>query len=186
MYAIVNIAGQQFKVEKGNKVFVHRLPGNTGDEVRFDKVLLISNENKVNVGTPYLPDAVVLAQIVSHLRGDKVLVFKKKKRKGFQKLNGHRQNFTEILIEDISESGDVKKAPKKKVEVKPEEPIETPAVVEKTTKPAAKKTVAKKSAEKTSVKEAPKKKVVKKAAPDAEKPAKKKAPAKGKGEIKSK
>jgi large subunit ribosomal protein L21 len=181
MYAIVNIAGQQFKVAKGNKVFVHCLPGKTGDEVRFDKVLLISNDNKVNVGTPYLPDAVVLAQIVSQLRGDKVLVFKKKRRKGYQKLNGHRQNFTEILIEDISESGDVKKATKKKVETAPEKPVEITAEVEKTKKPVATKPVTKKSAEKISVKETPKKKVVKKAAPEAEKSVKKKATVKSKG-----
>jgi large subunit ribosomal protein L21 len=81
MYAIVSIAGQQFKVEKGKKVFVHRLPGNVGDEVSFDKVLLISNDDKVNVGAPYLSDAVVLAEILSHDRGDKVLVFKRKEGK---------------------------------------------------------------------------------------------------------
>src|SRR5512145_1993468 len=114
MYAIVSIAGQQFKVEKGKKVFVHRLSGEIGDEVTFDKVLLVSNEEKVNVGAPYIPDAVVLAQIVSHLRGDKVLVFKKKRRKTYQKLNGHRQDFTEILIEDISETGTPKRSEKKK------------------------------------------------------------------------
>jgi large subunit ribosomal protein L21 len=113
MYAIVSIAGQQFKVEKGKKVFVHRLPGEIGDDVTFEKVLLISNEEKVNVGAPYVPDAVVLAQIVSHVRGDKVLVFKKKRRKTYQKLNGHRQDFTEILIEDISETGAPKRTEKK-------------------------------------------------------------------------
>ena len=69
MYAIVSIAGQQFKVEKGKKVFVHRLPGEIGEEVSFDKVLLISKDDKINVGAPYLPDAVVLAQIVSHQQG---------------------------------------------------------------------------------------------------------------------
>ena len=81
MYAIVSIAGQQFKVEKGKKVFVHRLPEEIGDDVTFEKVLLISNDDKVNVGAPYVPDAVVLAQIVSHLRGDKVLVFQEEKKK---------------------------------------------------------------------------------------------------------
>jgi large subunit ribosomal protein L21 len=81
MYAIVSIAGQQFKVEKGKKVFVHRLPGEVGDEVSFDKVLLVSNDDKVNVGAPFLPDAVVLAQIVSHLRGDKALPSGLRKRK---------------------------------------------------------------------------------------------------------
>jgi len=133
MYAIVSIAGQQFKVEKGKKVFVHRLPGEIGDEISFDKVLLISNDDKVNIGTPYLPEAFVLAQIVSHNRGDKVLVFKKKRRKGYQKLNGHRQDFTQILVEEISETGAPKKAEKKKAPVKAESAVgetiiaETPA-----------------------------------------------------------
>src|SRR5512145_1518204 len=114
MYAIVSIAGQQFKVEKGKKVFVHRLKGEVGDDVTFDKVLLISDNGKVNVGVPFINDAVISAQILSHVRGDKVLVFKKKRRKTYQKLNGHRQDFTEILIEDISESGAPKKAERKK------------------------------------------------------------------------
>ena len=114
MYAIVNIAGQQFKVEKGNKIFVHRLPGDVGSSVRFDQVLLISNDDqKISIGEPYLKDAVVFAQISSHLRGDTVQVFKKKRRKGYQVLNGHRQYFTEVVIEDIDENG-AKKAPKKK------------------------------------------------------------------------
>ena len=103
MYAIVSIAGQQFKVEKGKKVFVHRLPGEIGDEISFDKVLLISNDDKVNIGTPYLPEAFVLAQIVSHNRGDKVLVFKKKRRKGYQKENGFRHSYTQVQISDIVE-----------------------------------------------------------------------------------
>ncbi len=120
MYAIVSIAGQQFKVEKGKKIFVHRLAGEVGDDVTFDKVLLISNDDKVNVGAPFLSNAVVLAQIVSHLRGDKVLVFKKKRRKTYQKLNGHRQNFTEILIEDISETGTPVKTERKKAAPKAE------------------------------------------------------------------
>ena len=186
MYAIVSIAGQQFKVEKGKKVFVHRLPGKKGDEVSFDKVLLVSNDNKVNVGSPYLPDAVVLAQILSHLRGDKVLVFKKKRRKGYQKLNGHRQYFTEILVEDISESGAPKKAEKKTVEAKPEVPDEIVAVAKKVKKPVAPKASTKKVPAKTSTEEKPKKTTAKKAAATAEKPAKKKAPAKSKGEAKSK
>ena len=81
MYAIVSIAGQQFKVEKGKKVFVHRLPGEIGDEVSFDKVLLISKDDKINVGAPYLPDAVVLAQIVSHLGVTRYLFSRKKEEK---------------------------------------------------------------------------------------------------------
>jgi large subunit ribosomal protein L21 len=177
MYAIVSIAGQQFKVEKGKKVFVHRLSGEIGDDVTFDKVMLISNDEKVNIGSPYLPDAVVLAQIVSHLRGDKVLVFKKKRRKGYQKLNGHRQNFTEILIEDISETGTPKKSEKKKAAPKAE------AVVSEATeeKVAAPKASAKKTGTKATSadKKAPAKK------PAAKKPAAEKA-VKAKKETKSK
>jgi large subunit ribosomal protein L21 len=161
MYAIVSIAGQQFKVEKGKKVFVHRLPGEVGDDVTFDKVMLISNDEKVNIGAPYLPDAVVLAQIVSHLRGDKVLVFKKKRRKTYQKLNGHRQNFTEILIEDISESGTPKKSEKKKAAPKAEVAAEVAATDVKEEKPATKKVAAKK-APKAKAAEKPKKTAVKK------------------------
>ncbi len=101
MYAIVDIAGQQFKVEKDNKLYVHRLEGEEGAELDFDKVLLIDNEGKVKVGTPNVKNAIVKAKILSHLKGDKVLVFKKKRRKGYQKLNGHRQYLTQIQIKDI-------------------------------------------------------------------------------------
>ncbi|MFO7923972.1 MAG: 50S ribosomal protein L21 [Bacteroidales bacterium] len=101
MYAIVDIAGQQFKVEKDRKLYVNRLEGEEGAELDLDKVLLIDNEGKVKVGTPNVKNAVVKAKILSHLKGDKVLVFKKKRRKGYQKLNGHRQLITQIQIEDI-------------------------------------------------------------------------------------
>ena len=101
MYAIVDIAGQQFKVEKESKLFVHRLEGEEGSNVEFDKVLLIDNDGKVKVGKPIVKGAKISAKIVSHVKGDKVLVFKKKRRKGYQVLNGHRQYFSEIHIEDI-------------------------------------------------------------------------------------
>ncbi len=101
MYAIVDIAGHQFKVEKERKLYVNRLEGEEGSELDFDKVLLIDNKGKVKVGTPTVKNAVVKARIISHLKGDKVLVFKKKRRKGYQKLNGHRQYLTRIQIEDI-------------------------------------------------------------------------------------
>lgn len=101
MYAIVDIAGQQFKVKKDDSIFVHRLEGNEGSKVNFDQVLLVSDGGKVNVGTPVIKGAKVTAKILSHLKGDKVLVFKKKRRKGYQKMNGHRQSFTRIQIEDI-------------------------------------------------------------------------------------
>lgn len=102
MYAIVDIAGQQFKIEKDQKVFVNRLETEEGAQVEFDKVLLVDNDGKVKVGTPTVKDAKVTAKVLSHMKGDKVLVFKKKRRKGYQKLNGYRPYLTQILIEDIA------------------------------------------------------------------------------------
>lgn len=102
MYAIVEIAGQQFKVEKGSKLFVHRLQNEEGSEVKFDKVLLVDKDDSVTVGTPTVGKANVSAKVLQHVKGDKVLVFKKKRRKGYQTLNGHRQQFTEIEIQDIN------------------------------------------------------------------------------------
>jgi large subunit ribosomal protein L21 len=195
MYAIVSIAGQQFKVEKGKKVFVHRLPGNIGDEISFDQVLLISQDDKTNIGAPYLPDAVVLAQILSHNRGDKVLVFKKKRRKGYQKLNGHRQDFTQILIEDISESGAPKRTEKKKAAPKQEAaaaesaaPVveAAPVVTAPVKKPAAKAKTEEKPKKAVAKKADAKKADAKKADEPKAKPAAKKAPAKDKGESKKK
>ena len=101
MYVIVEIAGQQFKAEKGRKLFVHRLAGDEGSSVSFDRVLLTDNDGQVNVGTPVVKDSQVKAKILRHLKDDKVIVFKKKRRKGYQKSNGHRQQLTQILIEDI-------------------------------------------------------------------------------------
>jgi large subunit ribosomal protein L21 len=101
MYAIVDIAGQQFKVVKDQKVFVHRLDAEEGTDMEFAKVLLIDNEGEIQVGNPVVEGAKIAAKVLTHLRGDKVLVFKKKRRKGYQKLNGHRQNFTQIQIQDI-------------------------------------------------------------------------------------
>ncbi len=101
MYAIVEIAGQQFKVVKDQQLFVHRLQTEEGVKVEFDKVLLIDNEGKVNIGTPNVQGAKVSATVLNHLKGDKVLVFKKKRRKGYQKMNGHRQFLTKIQINDI-------------------------------------------------------------------------------------
>jgi len=102
MYAIVEIAGQQFKVNKDQKIFVHRQEGEVGDKLSFDRVYLIDNDQDIKVGTPKVSGASVAASIVSHVRGDKVLVFKKKRRKSYQKATGHRQDFTQILIEDIT------------------------------------------------------------------------------------
>lgn len=102
MYAIVEIAGQQFKVENNQEIFVHRLNGEEGSDVTFDRVLLVDNGGKVSVGTPAVEGASVKGKVISHLKGDKVLVFKKKRRKGYQKLNGHRQLFTKVKIESIN------------------------------------------------------------------------------------
>lgn len=101
MYAIVEIAGQQFKVEKDQKVFVHRLAQEEGASVDFDKVLLVDADGKVKVGTPVVKGAKVSAKVLTHMRGDKVKIFKKKRRKGYQKLSGHRQDLTHIQIEEI-------------------------------------------------------------------------------------
>ncbi len=102
MYAIVEIAGQQFKIEKDCKVYVQRLQAEEGSQVKFDRVMLVANDGDVKVGTPTVNGAVVTATVERHLKGDKVLVFKKKKRKGYQKLNGHRQYLTQITINDIT------------------------------------------------------------------------------------
>jgi large subunit ribosomal protein L21 len=102
MYAIVEIAGQQFKVEAGKKVYVHRLQGNEGEAVSFDRVLLTDNNGSVTVGTPTVPGVKVNAKILSHLKDDKVTIFKKKRRKGYKKTQGHRQSLTQISIESIA------------------------------------------------------------------------------------
>ncbi|MEZ5013209.1 MAG: 50S ribosomal protein L21 [Chitinophagales bacterium] len=102
MYAIVNIAGQQFKVEENQEIFVHRQQGNEGDKLEFSEVLLKDTDGKVLVGSPTVDKSSVSATIVSHLKGDKVIVFKKKRRKGYTVKNGHRQSFTKIKIDKIS------------------------------------------------------------------------------------
>ncbi|MFD2824849.1 50S ribosomal protein L21 [Leeuwenhoekiella polynyae] len=124
MYAIVEIAGQQFKVAKDQKVFVNRLAGEEGDDVSFDKVLLTGDGDNITLGAPAIEGALVGAKISRHLKGDKVIVFKKKRRKGYKKKNGHRQSLTEIVIGDISLKGGKKAAPKaeKKQEAKAEAP----------------------------------------------------------------
>ena len=101
MYAIVTIQGQQFKVEKDQSLFVHRLEGNEGDKLEFDEVLLVANDGKITVGNPTVKNAKVSATIIEHAKGDKVIIFKKKRRKSYQKQSGHRQQFTKIKVEDI-------------------------------------------------------------------------------------
>ena len=135
MYAIVEIAGHQFKVEKDQKVFVNRLQTEEGNKVTFDNVLLLADGTKVTIGAPAIDGAQVGAKVLKHLKGDKVIVFKKKRRKGYRVKNGHRQSLTEIQIESIVASGAKKASPAKaaspKVEAKP-------AAKKEVSKPAAK------------------------------------------------
>jgi large subunit ribosomal protein L21 len=149
MYAIVEIAGQQFKVERGNKVYVHRLEANEGSKVEFDKVLLVDNDGKISVGNPTVDGAKVAATVIEHLRGDKVIVFKKLRRKGYQKWNNHRQSFTQILIQGVLGKGEtLKDEIKVEKKAKAETPAKkTKAVVEVKAAPA-KKAPAKKAAAK--------------------------------------
>ncbi len=134
MYAIVEIAGQQFKVAKDQKVYVHRLQEKEGAKVTFDKVMLLDDNGKVTVGAPAIEGAAVTAKILGHLKGDKVIVFKKKRRKGYRKKNGHRQFLSEIQIENIAASGAKKATAKKETTSKKEVKAETPkAEVKETT-----------------------------------------------------
>lgn len=175
MYAIVDIAGQQFKVEKNQKLYVHRLDAEEGSKVTFDKVLLVDEDGKVNVGSPVVNGTVVSAKVVAHLKGDKVIVFKKKRRKGYRKLNGHRQALTELLIEGIGagkatpKKETAKAAPKaetKEAEVKKPAAKKAAPKKDEAEKPAAKKPAAKKAAPKAEAKKpAAKKPAAKKAAP---------------------
>ena len=153
MYAVVEIAGQQFKVEKDQKVYVNRLEGKEGSKISFDNILMLDNSGKIVVGDPVVKGASVEAKIVKHLKDDKVIVFKKKRRKGYKVKNGHRQALTQIVVENILE-----KAAKAKVKGKTEtSKSDAPAK-----KVAAKKPVAKKVAavKKPAVKKAATKKTV--------------------------
>ncbi len=116
MFAIVEIAGQQFKVAKDQKVFVHRLDAKTGDKVSFDQVYMLADGDKISVGAPAVANAAVEAKVVRHLKDDKVIVFKKKRRKGYRVKNGHRQSLTEIQIESVGVGRAKKAAPKAKAE----------------------------------------------------------------------
>ena len=130
MYAIVEIAGHQYKVEKDQRIFVNRIDGEEGSKVTFDKVLLIEDKGKITVGAPAIKGAKISAKVESHLKGDKVIVFKKKRRKGYKVKNGHRQYLTHLSIGAIT-----KKAPAKIAAKSPE----------KLTKKVPKKNVAKKT-----------------------------------------
>ena len=141
MYAIVEIAGHQFKVEKDQKVFVNRLTTEEGKKVSFDNVLLIGDGSNVTLGAPAIDGAQVSAKVLKHLKGDKVIVFKKKRRKGYRVKNGHRQSLTEIVIEGITTSGAKKATPKKETK-KAEPKVEAKAAAPKA-KPVAKKATGK-------------------------------------------
>jgi large subunit ribosomal protein L21 len=134
MNAIVEISGKQFKVEKDSKLFVHRVQGKEGEKITFDNVLMLDNGSKITVGSPNVKGASVQAKILKHLKDDKVIVFKKKRRKGYRVKNGHRQALTEILIEKVNEKTTAKKTENK--EIKKTE----------SKKPAVKKAPAKKTA----------------------------------------
>ena len=180
MYAIVDIAGQQFKVEKDQKLYVHRLEVEEGKKVSFDKVLLIDTGKKVSVGDPVVKGASVDAKVLSHMKGDKVLVFKKKRRKGYKKLNGHRQYLTQIQIEGISEKAAAakKEAPAAKKEEAPAAKASATKKPAAEKKPAAKATTTKKPAAKTTAEKKPAAKTAASKTTAAKKPAAKKPAAK--------
>ena len=148
MYAIVEIAGQQFKVAKDQKVFVHRLQEKEGSKVTFDNVLLL-DDGKVTIGAPAIEGAAVSAKILKHLKGDKVVVFKKKRRKGYKVKNGHRQYLSEIQIESIIASGAKKASAKKAVAPVETAPKLTDVKTASKTEDAPKKAVTKKTVAKT-------------------------------------
>jgi large subunit ribosomal protein L21 len=167
MYAIVEIAGQQFKVEEGKKIFVHRLDVAEGKKIEFDRVLLIEDEGKILIGEPTIKDTVVEGKILDNkVRGEKVIIFKKKRKKGYRVKNGHRQNFTQVEIISIGGKSSPRKAAAK---------TEAPETVEenvKEKKPAIKKPAEEKATEsekKSSARKAPEKK------PASKKPATKKS-----------
>ena len=115
MYAIVEIAGQQFKVEKNDEIFVHRLEAEVGAKVEFNQVLLVDQNGKVSVGNPFVEGSKITIKVLDNtVRGDKVIVFKKNRRKGYQKETGHRQDFSKILIENIAVKGALKEKKVKK------------------------------------------------------------------------
>ncbi len=157
MYAIVEIAGQQFKVEEGKKIFVHRLDAAEGDNVEFEKVLLLDNDGAVTVGEPVIENTVVEGKVLAHARGDKVIIFKKKRRKGYQKRSGHRQDFTHVEILTIGPRGSEKKKAAPKAEKKVTEAPVAEEVKAEVKKAPAKKAAAKKepAEKKDAVKKAP-------------------------------
>ncbi len=160
MYAIVDIAGQQYKVEQAQKLKVHRLEAEEGKHVELDKVLLVSDGKTISVGTPTVDGVRIAAKVLSHGKGDKVLVFKKKRRKGYQKMNGHRQYLTELWIEAILGKGEKFDASKSSAPKPKAQAAAAPKKVKKAAEPKAEAAEAK-----PAKKAAPKKAAAKKAAP---------------------
>jgi len=153
MYAIVEIGGKQIKVEKDQKVYVNRLEGKEGSKITLDNILMLDNAGKILLGNPSIKGAAVEAKILKHLKDDKVIVFKKKRRKGYKVKNGHRQSLTQIMVEKILEKG-AKPKSEVKVEAKESKHIKekkTPVKKPAAKKPAAKKTIAKKTVAKKPV-----------------------------------
>ena len=150
MYAIVEIAGQQFKVAKDQKVYVHRLQEDEGKKISFHNVLLLEDGKNITIGAPAIDGAEVEAKVVKHLKGDKVIVFKKKRRKGYRKKNGHRQYLTELVIESITAKG------AKKVTAKAETKKEVPVKAAPAKKAAPKAKAPKAKVEKAKAAPAPK------------------------------
>lgn len=161
MYAIVEIAGQQFKVEEGKKIFVHRMEAAEGENVEFEKVLLIDNDGAITIGEPVIENTVVEGKVLSHPRGDKVIIFKKKRRKGYQKRSGHRQDLTQVEILSIGARGEAKKKSPAKAKAKAETEVKAEVKAE----------------EKAETKKAPVKKAAAAREKSEKKPAEKKAPA---------
>ncbi len=184
MYAIVEIAGQQFKVEEGKKIYVHRLDAEQAADIVFDRVLLLEDGDSIIVGEPVVKDIVVQGKVLEHVKGDKVIVFKKKRKKGYRVKNGHRQRFTQVEIISIGKKGSARKtaAVKEALVSEPQadsvETVKTVKTPVKEKKAETKKTVAKKASDKkeTVEKSASKKSASGKTA--VKKPAEKKAPAK--------
>ncbi|HIG33232.1 MAG TPA: 50S ribosomal protein L21 [Flavobacteriales bacterium] len=148
MYAIVEIAGQQFKIEKEQQIFVHRLDAKEGSKVDFDKVLLLNDAGKINVGAPVITGAKVTAKVLEHLKDDKVIVFKKKRRKGYKVKNGHRQYLTKLEIQNIDAKAPAAKKPAVEAAAKKPATKKAPAKTTAVKKPVAKKAPAKKTAAK--------------------------------------
>jgi large subunit ribosomal protein L21 len=160
MYAIVEIAGQQFKVEEGRKIFVNRLDIEEGKNIKFDQVLLVEDDGRITVGEPVVKDSFVEGKILDHVRGNKIIVFKKKRKKGYRIKNGHRQNFTQVEIISINGKTSQKKPAVKKesISVSVEPVAEKKSTVKKESKRSAakkEKAEAKKPAEKKTAEKKP-------------------------------